>query len=252
MIKTLTRSVTAALLICASSQAIAQSSGWMVSEVSGPVFVDRDGKRVAARRGATVEVGDTIATGARARAVLVHQNDFVTVASNSRVRIPKESKNSSITQFFQEIGNAIFRVEKKGTPHFKVDTPYLAAVVKGTTFSVTVGAEGSSLQVTEGLVEVSTLDGGARDLVRPGDVAMISAGDKYRLSISGDQSIVIDSPARPAAQNEEKEQVEVEPVTIQAPASRDVEKGSQADLRSTSTPVKSGGGQRCLLSLQRL
>ena len=201
MIKTLTRSVTAALLICASSQAIAQSSGWMVSEVSGPVFVDRDGKRVAARRGAAVEVGDTIATGARARAVLVHQNDFVTVASNSRVRIPKESKNSSITQFFQEIGNAIFRVEKKGTPHFKVDTPYLAAVVKGTTFSVTVGAEGSSLQVTEGLVEVSTLDGGARDLVRPGDVAMISAGDKYRLSISRDQSIVIDSPARPAAQS---------------------------------------------------
>ena len=131
MIKSLTRSVTAALLICASSQAIAQSSGWMVSEVSGPVFVDRDGKRVAARRGATVEVGDTIATGARARAVLVHQNDFVTVASNSRVRIPKESKNSSITQFFQEIGNAIFRVEKKGTPHFKVDTPYLAAVVSG-------------------------------------------------------------------------------------------------------------------------
>ena len=95
MIKSLTRSVTAALLICASSQAIAQSSGWMVSEVSGPVFVDRDGKRVAARRGAAVEVGDTIATGARARAVLVHQNDFVTVASNSRVRIPKESKNSS-------------------------------------------------------------------------------------------------------------------------------------------------------------
>ena len=94
--------------------------------------------------------------------------------------------------------------------------------MKGSTFSVTVGAEGSSLQVTEGLVEVSTLDGGARDLVRPGDVAMISAGDKYRLSISGDQSIVIDSPARPVAQNEEKEQVEVEPVTIQAPASRDV------------------------------
>src|SRR3546814_14786860 len=62
----------------------------------------------------------------------------------------------------------VFSIKKKLTPHFGVQTPYLAAVVKGTTFSVTVDGTGASVQVVEGAVEVSTLDGGARDLILPG------------------------------------------------------------------------------------
>src|SRR3546814_1605096 len=66
----------------------------------------------------------------------------------------------------ESAGNIVFSIKKKLTPHFGVQTPYLAAVVKGTTFSVTVDGTGASVQVVEGAVEVSTLDGGARDLIR--------------------------------------------------------------------------------------
>jgi hypothetical protein len=155
--------------------------------------------RAGATRGMAIQPGDTIVTGSGARAVLVHSKDFVTVSSNSRIRIPAEARESSITRFFQELGNAIFNVEKRNAPHFSVDTPYLAAVVKGTVFSVTVGADRSALQVTEGVVEVSTMDGGARELIRPGSIAMIAASDRYRLTISGDAARVVDSPARPPA-----------------------------------------------------
>ena len=52
------------------------------------------------------------------------------------------------------------------------------------------------MQVVEGAVEVSTDDGGARDLIRPGSVAMVAAGDRYRLSVQGTDAHTIDSPVR--------------------------------------------------------
>ena len=199
MPRKLTRLVLGALLTTSSAQAMAQSAGWVVSEVRGPVTIVSAQGRAGATRGMAIQPGDTIVTGSGARAVLVHSKDFVTVSSNSRIRIPAEARESSITRFFQELGNAIFNVEKRNAPHFSVDTPYLAAVVKGTVFSVTVGADRSALQVTEGVVEVSTMDGGARELIRPGSIAMIAASDRYRLTISGDAARVVDSPARPPA-----------------------------------------------------
>ncbi len=70
--------------------------------------------------------------------------------------------------------------------------------MKGTTFTVTVGPEGSSVQVTEGAVQVSTLDGGAAELVRPGAIAMVGASDLYRLNVEGDATKAIRSPNAPA------------------------------------------------------
>jgi hypothetical protein len=66
-----------------------------------------------------------------------------------------------------------------------VNTPYLAAVVKGTTFSVTVTPAGASVQVTEGLVQVASLDGLASRFVSPGEIGMISASAPGQLSVLG-------------------------------------------------------------------
>ena len=199
MLKLASRAALAALVCTVSSHALAQSSAWRISESTGAVTVRRGDGQAVAKSGMTVQPGDAIVTGAGGRAVIVHDRDFVTVAGNSRVRVPVDASSSGITRLFQELGNALFRIEKRGKPHFAVDTPYLAAVVKGTTFSITVGAENTSLQVTEGVVEVATTDGGARDLVRPGSIAMIAAKARYRLSISGDQNRVIESPGHAAA-----------------------------------------------------
>jgi hypothetical protein len=138
-------------------------------------------------------------TGPSSRAVVVRGKDFVTVAPSSRIRIPMaQTQEAGLFDVLQEWGNAIFQIEKKPNPHFGVRTPYLAAVVKGTTFSITVADEGASLQVTEGAVETSTMDGGARDLIRPGFVAVVAASDRYRLTVQGRETKVIDSPQRPA------------------------------------------------------
>ncbi|CAN0589684.1 unnamed protein product, partial [Ectocarpus sp. 12 AP-2014] len=92
-----------------------------------------------------------------------------------------------------------FKVDKRKDKHFRVETPYMAAVVKGTTFNVTVGAQGTTVQVTEGAVEVSTLDGGAVDLLRPGMIGMVEGADPFAMTIMGDTTRRIESPNRGAA-----------------------------------------------------
>jgi hypothetical protein len=192
------------LLACAffllfGQSAIAQVAQWTLSEASGRVIVRDAGGEHAARRGSLVVPGATLSTGPGSRAVVVRGKDFVTVAANSRIRIPTADQNSGGFDVVQEWGNAVFQIEKKKNPHFGVRTPYLAAVVKGTTFSITVTHEGASLQVLEGAVETSTGDGGARELIRPGIVASVSAADQFRLTVRGTDTRTIDSPARGAA-----------------------------------------------------
>jgi hypothetical protein len=168
-----------------------------VTETSGQVTVQHGAETRPLQRGAVLAEGDVVMTRGNARAVLVHDLDFVTLAPNSRVSIPRAAAEATgLTKLMQTLGNAVYKIQKLGVPHFGVSTPYLAAVVKGTTFSVTVDASGSSLQVTEGAVEVATLDGGARDLIRPGDVASIAAGDMFRLQVQGNEQRTLDSPAR--------------------------------------------------------
>jgi hypothetical protein len=109
-----------------------------------------------------------VTTGADGNAVLVRGREFVTVRRNSQIRIPAGGEERSIIQIVQDWGSALFDIGKQPDPHFGVKTEYLAAVVKGTMFTVTVARDGASMQVLEGAVEVSTDDGGARDLVRHG------------------------------------------------------------------------------------
>ncbi|RZJ96316.1 MAG: hypothetical protein EOO76_19560, partial [Novosphingobium sp.] len=119
-----------------------------------------------------------------------------TVSPGSRVRVPAIAERRGLFQVIQEWGNAIFQIEKQGAPHFGVQTPYLAAVVKGTTFSITVTGEGTSLQVVEGAVETSTLDGGASEIIRPGMVASVGSSDLFRMTVQGQETRQIDSPQR--------------------------------------------------------
>jgi FecR protein len=188
------RTVTLAALLF-STAVYAEVPKWTVSESSGSVIVMRPGFQAAAVRGGDVVAGDTVSTGRNGRAVLIRGEEYLVVSPNSRIVIatPKEG---SMTQIIQSVGNTLFKIKKMATPHFAVETPYLAAVVKGTTFSVTVTKTGASVQVTEGRVQVATPDGGAMHMVVPGEIGLVSASSPYRLTIQGRETVTIESPNR--------------------------------------------------------
>ncbi|MCW3848860.1 FecR family protein [Sphingomonas sp. LB-2] len=187
----------AALMLVFAQVAHAQGANWVVSEAAGKVVVHDASGDHPAKRGTVVPVGGTLTTGAASRAVMVRGKDFATVSANSRVRIPTaQQTQGGRFAVIQEWGNVVFQIEKLPQPHFGVRTPYLAAVVKGTTFSITVTADGASLQVLEGAVQTSTLDDGASEIIRPGILATVSASDRYRLSVQGQDSHNVDSPQR--------------------------------------------------------
>ncbi|MEP3464942.1 MAG: FecR family protein, partial [Parasphingorhabdus sp.] len=199
MIKTLIgKSVTTGLVfaLMSSTSAMAQSGGWKLSETNGQVSVGRQGVTKTAIGGQNLRAGDVIRTGSRGRAVVTRGDQYMVVAANSHIKLANPETDGVITQVFNYLGNVLFKVDKRKAKHFGVETPYMAAVVKGTTFNVTVGAEGSTVQVTEGAVEVATLDGGAIELLQPGMIGMVSGADPFAMTIMGDGTRRIESPNR--------------------------------------------------------
>ena len=147
--------------------------GWHVVDTAGVVRVGGPGfMPVALTRDQALPADAWIET-ASGRAVLVRGQETVIVEPHSRVQLPGIEVNGN-TQVLQTIGAAIYKIGKQNKPHFQVDTPYMAAVVKGTAFTVTVGDGDASVAVTDGLVEVSTPDQSDIEFVRPGFTAQVS------------------------------------------------------------------------------
>ncbi|MEY9754123.1 hypothetical protein ABIE73_001518 [Bradyrhizobium yuanmingense] len=101
------------------------------------------------------------------------------------VGLPAEKKDGLSTTIIQQAGSILLEVEKRNVKHFEVETPYLAAVVKGTQFSVTVGAGSTKVGVLRGQVEVSDFKTGQIAQVMPGQAATVFEHGKPGLSLSG-------------------------------------------------------------------
>jgi hypothetical protein len=163
--------VIAAFLALIATPAFAKegSLAWIVAQKSGDVRVIRNGLQPASVQvRAALSPGDLVATGANGRAMLTRGDDYVVVAPGSRLLLPKEEQKSGFTRLLQQVGTMFYKVKHTGVPHFAVQTPMLAAVVKGTSFSVVVDKDRAAVQVTEGVVEVSSLTGEASRLVERG------------------------------------------------------------------------------------
>ena len=177
------------LLILIASPALAKdAAAWIVTQKSGDVRVLKHGLQPASVQVRTaLSGGDVIATGANGRAMVTRGDDYVVVAPGSRLLLPKEVKQSGFTRLVQQVGTMLYKVKHTGVPHFAVETPMLAAVVKGTSFTVVVDKDRAAVQVTEGVVEVSSLAGDAKRLVeggmtvyvgreRPQDIVVLKPG----------------------------------------------------------------------------
>ncbi|MBX9825711.1 MAG: FecR family protein [Xanthobacteraceae bacterium] len=175
------------VLVANVSSAAAQDASWRVSKSSGEVWIDAPGAQSVALSADTVlSPGASVRTGANGRVLLMRGTETIMVSPNSVMQIPAaKSGNSGMTTVLQRSGSLLFDVEKQNVRHFEVSTPYLAAVVKGTQFRVTVDEGGSRVEVLRGQVHVTDYKSGQRALVNPSQMAAVSLRGAPGLALSG-------------------------------------------------------------------
>jgi hypothetical protein len=176
-----------ALILAAGSSALAADGGvWSVSKSSGEVWVTTTGaEQVSLKQEESLKPGDTIRTGRNGRVLLVRGEESILISPNSVIGVPTEKKDGMSTTILQQAGSILLEVEKRNVKHFEVETPYLAAVVKGTQFSVTIDGARTRVDVKRGQVEVSDFKSGQIALVLPGQAATSFEHGKPGLSLSG-------------------------------------------------------------------
>ncbi len=154
---------------------VAQLAGdsWVVRQVTAPVR--RDGADRAVAIGDRLTTGDRLITGPGGQAVLVRRKDKISMSPNSDIKVGDNKGDSLFTNIVQTLGTLLFQVEKNPRQRFQVGTPYLAATVKGTTFTVSVRPEGAAVHVTDGAVQVAARGSQRAVIVRPGQTGSVSS-----------------------------------------------------------------------------
>ena len=172
--------------LCGGARALAQDALWHVGKSSGEVWLTGAGIQTVALGGeAVLKPGDSIRTGRNGRVLLVRGEETILISPNSIIGIPTEPKDGLSTTIIQQAGSILLEVEKRNVKHFEVETPYFAAVVKGTQFRVSLDKSDASVDVLRGQVEVADFKSGQFALVLPGQIAKVLARGLGDLSLSG-------------------------------------------------------------------
>ena len=176
-----------AMALAGCSGALAAEGGvWSVSKSSGEVWLSTTGATPASlTQETTLKPGDTVRTGPNGRVLLMRGEESMLISPNSVIGLPTEQKDGMSTTILQQAGSILLDVEKRNVKHFEVETPYLAAVVKGTHFQVTVNASSTRVDVQRGQVEVADFKTGQIAQVMPGQAATSFAHGRPGLSLSG-------------------------------------------------------------------
>ena len=174
MFAALLASLFALLALAAAQNAYAQAHGevWRLTRVDGAVFVR---ERNRAWRGAAhdaLSIGAIVTTGAASHATLENGAQHIEMSPNSRMTLSARS-TEGMTRILQDLGSLFFQVDHRATPHFAVETPRLAAIVKGTSFTVTVTPRCDTVSVAHGLVDVHALQVRAQTDVATGQSARV-------------------------------------------------------------------------------
>jgi len=168
--------------ILAVAMLVAQSAfadGWVVERVTAPAKYSADGNTWnEVRSGMTVPNASWINTGEGGRVLLRRKTDTMLINAYTLVAaVERGSDNHPKTTLHQKFGEMTVDVKKRGYDQMHVKTPYMAAVVKGTRFSVTGTKLASTLSVQRGLVQVSNAKTGMTGLVGAGGMAKVGSTD---------------------------------------------------------------------------
>ncbi len=205
---------------------------WSVERVSGRVMVQtRTGETFAVKRGMTVRKGWKIKTGG-GRVVIKRGEETFVVSPNSVVTLEPKGVLIKRMVVYQDRGQVDVDVKRRWYRHFKVETPFLAAVVKGTQFRVKVGNRTASVNVGRGVVGVHDFASGDRADVGAGQAAATNPSRRVGLSVSGKNKPAVRSGPKRAPSFETRVVKNVPATKAEARAANGGNRGNAGNSRS--------------------
>lgn len=235
------------LLLLLSCSAPVLGADWVVARVSQPSKFTIDRKTWSTLKpGMTVPNRSWISTGPRGRVVLQRNKDQVTFQPGTLAGVFERAGFAVHTDFAQQTGTLSLSIDPQVKPHLSVQTPYLAAVVKGTVFSVTVGKTSATVGVDRGRVEVTDARTGEKTGVKAGQKASVDQDPATPMSLTGINAnfeaivhVPPFAPAVPAAATIDATSVSA---TTASPGVADAP-GTASDASVSSSHTNSRGGE---------
>lgn len=161
---------------CLSATTAAANEEWTATRATDQVRYTVDNKTWSPlRKGMVIPNKAWISTGARGRLQLVRGTESIAFQPNTLASVvTRGTDQNRKTEVNQQVGEIVLEIEKRQKPHTTVQTPFLAAVVKGTQFTVTVGEANAAVTVDQGVVEVTGFKTSERSNLTAGQSAAVT------------------------------------------------------------------------------
>jgi hypothetical protein len=180
---------TLTIAILALSSVAALADDWVAVRLRGAVLQLVDGAWVKLNRGDVVPDSRVIRTLRSGNVEFQRGEERVTLGADTQIQIYDKARAKPFTTVKQYFGTVTVEAEVRDVQHFAVQTNYLAAVVKGTKFTVTAGDDGASVDVKRGAVFVQDSSTKNNVTVTAGETASVGKdGGKPAVSTSHDTS----------------------------------------------------------------
>lgn len=178
----------------------ASASEWLAARLRGTAYVMVANDWQPLSRGDAIPDGTTIRTTGDARLRLERGNEQIELAGESQIRIIDQGEGV-YTTVQQDFGVVTVDADVRKVEHFAVETPQLAAVVKGTRFTVLYGSNIAEVRVQRGRVYVENRRSGVNTVVGAGQRASVADADSLEVKGNGKLPEVLDSAGNPAPGN---------------------------------------------------
>jgi len=168
------------VLVLVAGQAFADD--WNVVRLRGTVLEFIDGNWQPLKRGSIVPDNRVVRTTGNGHATLMRGSETIELAANTQIQIYDEGGGKPFTTVVEHFGTVAVEAEVRNVQHFVVKNQYLAAVVKGTRFTVSATRAGGAVVVQRGHVEVDSTTDHTTTLLSVGQKAKVQKGG---MTVSG-------------------------------------------------------------------
>jgi hypothetical protein len=227
------RLITLMLFTLLAGQAFADT--WTVTRLRGQVVQFVDGTWQPLTRDGSVPNDRVVKTLGNGRLSLVRGDETIELGPNTQIQIHDKSGAKPFTTVRQFFGTVSIEAEVRNVQHFAVRNQYLAAVVKGTRFTVTAGTSGASVTVQRGQVEVEGVADHSTILIAAGQQARVQSGGNLSVSGRGRLPQIVSKGAKPAADKVAKPQASVQSAT-----------GGRAKVKAAGNPKAVEAAEKAL------